>query len=535
MRAPPSKQRWPSASRGEAAEALAEACRWLADPITLELDENAYKLYRREGNSRSAGRLATLLALDNLEFRGDTAILDGWLQRAHRHLDEDRECADYGWLLAWEGHAELMVHNDSATAIANAVKAAAIGRALEIADLEVLALAVEGLALVTEGDVDQGMKRLDESCTAVIAGEVGDTSARATAICYLMDACDRVRDYDRAEQWCARAQEISRAIHLEALMGLCRPHYAVVLMWRGRWKEAEEQLLLGNEEIREFRPLMVVEGLVRLAELRWRQGRWEEASDLFDQVKHADLSQLGRAELALSQGRVDQAINLTDKYLRRIPAHDRIERAFGLDVGVRALIVAGRLEDAGACASELREIAARVRTDPMLATASLAEGMLAAASGSHELARVCLEDATDYYERHGAPFETARARLELATSLAALGRSEQAESEALAAVQSLETIGAEKEAARAASLLRQMNPHSELTVGMREQSGLSRPEMEVLRLLAQGLSNQEIAESLVLSVRTVERHISTIYGKLGVIGRAARAAATAYAVKRGLV
>jgi tetratricopeptide (TPR) repeat protein len=197
-------------------------------------------------------------------------------------------------------------------------------------------------------------------------------------------------------------------------------------MWHGRWKEAEEQLLLGNDEIREFRPAMIVEGLVRLGELRWRQGRWEEASELFEQVKQADLSQLGRAELALSLDHLDEARDLVEKYLRRIPTHDRIERAFGLEIGVRAAIAASRLEQAKEYAEELATIAAKVRTDPMLGGSCLAQGLLAAASGAHDQARACLEDATDYYARHGAPFEEARARLELARSLAALGRAEQA-------------------------------------------------------------------------------------------------------------
>lgn len=520
---------------GESLEALAETSRWLATPDILELDEQAYRAYRAEGNSRAAGRTAMWLAIDNLEFRGDTAVLDGWLQRAHRHLDEDRECAEYGWLLCWEAHTDLMVSNDSANAIAKSVRAARIGRDLAITDLEVLSLAIEGLALVTEGDVDQGMKRLDESCTAVITGEVGDINARATAICYLMDACDRVRDYDRAEQWCSRAQEFARRLNFDALMGVCRPHYAVVLMWRGRWQEAEEQLLLGNEEIRGFRPAMIVEGLVRLAELRWRQGRWDEADELFEQVKHADLSQLGRAELALSRGRPGEATNLVEKYLRRIPAHDRIERAFGLEIGVRAALASSNQERAREYTAELKAIAAKVRTYPMIAAACLAEGMLTAAAGDHDRARGCLEDATDYYERDEAPFEAARARVELARSLAALGEMETAASELQSAITSFEAIGAPKEAERAARLLVEVDPAAGRLSPSADGSGLSRRELEVVRLMANGLSNQEIAAELVLSVRTVERHISTIYQKIGVAGRSARAAVSAYAVKRGLI
>jgi DNA-binding NarL/FixJ family response regulator len=473
--------------------------------------------------------------MDNFEFRGDTAVLAGWLQRAHRLLDEDRDCADYGWLLAWEAHLALMVENDSAKAIANAVKAAEMGRSLQIGDLEVLALAAEGLALVTEGEVGLGMKRLDESCAAVMAGEVTDASARATTVCYLMDACDRVRDYDRAEQWCERAKEIARQIHLDSLMGVCRPHFAVVLMWHGRWKEAEEQLLLADAEVREIRPAMVVEGLVRLGELRWRQGRWEEAEELFERTRHADLSQLGRAELALSLGRLEEAGDLVAKYLRRIPPHDRIERAFGLDIGVRTAVANSDLMLARQYGGELNSIAKTVGTEPMVAAARLASGIISAATGSHAEARAALEDATDSYERHGAPFEAARARLELAKSLAALGRREQAVKECSLALELLKEIGAVKEAERAVGHLSEIDPSARLPVLPRDEHDLSRRELEVLQLLAKGMSNQEIAASYVLSIRTVERHISSIYDKIGAEGRSARAAASAYAVKRGLI
>jgi ATP/maltotriose-dependent transcriptional regulator MalT len=194
----------------------------------------------------------------------------------------------------------------------------------------------------------------------------------------------------------------------------------------------------------------------------------------------------------------------------------------------------GRLGEAPEHADELADIAARVGTDPMRAAGCLSHGLLAAARGELDLARTCLEDATDYYDRDGAPFEASRARLELATTLAALGRREQAEREALQALAALESVGAAMEAARAAAIVRQINPASGSRAELQDGSGLSPREIEVLELLAGGMSNHEIAESLVLSVRTVERHISTIYEKLGITGRAARAAATAYAIKRGL-
>jgi ATP/maltotriose-dependent transcriptional regulator MalT len=202
---------------------------------------------------------------------------------------------------------------------------------------------------------------------------------------------------------------------------------------------------------------------------------------------------------------------------------------------VRVGIAASTLERAKEYAEELAAIAARVSTDPMQAASRLVQGLLAAATGSHEQAQAHIEDATDYYERHGAPFEEARARLELAKSLAALGRIAQARKECQQAIDLLEEIGAVKETERATRLLLEIDPLAKRPSLAKDEAGLSRRELEVLGLLARGMSNQEIATSLVLSVRTVERHISTIYEKIGATGRSARAAASAYAVKRGLI
>ena len=519
---------------GEVTEALGEALWWLHDPATIDLRERAYRIYRRGSDKRSAARLATALSADYFEFRGETALAQGWMQRAHRLLEGEGECAELGWWHIWDGHATLMISNDADRAIERATAGAAIARRLGIVDMEMLGLSLEGLARVTAGDVAEGIRCLDEGTAAIVAGDMTDANAMATTICYMMDACDRIRDYDRAAQWCARALELIPVIRMPEIMAVCRPHYAVVLMWRGEWAEAESQLLQSNREIMGFRPAMVTEGIVRLAELRWRQGRWGEADELFEQAKTAELAQLGRAELALSRGDVDDAIDLAGRYLRRIPPNDRIERAFGLEVMVRALVEGGRPDEAAAHAAELRDIAARVATDPMRAAAALAAGVIAEAVHDHERARSCLEDAADLFERHGAPFEAARARVALARSLGGLDRIESALRELNSALASFQRMGAVKETESAMRLLRELDPGAARVLAARDESGLTTREIEVLRLIAGGRSNQEIADQLVLSIRTVERHISTIYEKLGATGKTARAAATAYAHQNGL-
>ena len=508
---------------------------WLHDEaITFEGRETAYRIYRERDDPLGAARVATAIALDSLEFRGQPAVAQGWLRTARRLLVGGHEAsAEFGWMLAWEAHLTLMISNDPKTAKPLAEEAVAIGRKLELIDLEMTALAFHGLALLTSGDVGEGMKRLDEAAAAVVSGDMMDRSAMATVICYLMDGCDRVRDYDRAAQWCARAKELGEMMGLPELVSFCRPHYAVVLMWRGDWTEAEAQLETGHREIMAFRPPMAVEGIVRLAELRWRQGRWDESQALFEEVKNEDLAQPGRGELALSEGHAEQAADLARTYLRRLPTEDRLERAPALDLLVRAQVACRGAEDAAPHVEELERIARHSGTNPMRAYAALARGVLEHANGNDDSARVALEDAVDFFEKDAAPFEAGRAQLRLSDVLLQMGRREPAAAAAAAALQAFRRIGASREAERAVAILGDLGaapPQGAVS----NPDGLTAREVEVLALIARGKTNQEIADELVLSIRTVERHISSIYDKVGTSGRSARAVVTAYALGNGI-
>lgn len=152
-------------------------------------------------------------------------------------------------------------------------------------DLEMLVQALEGWARVSQGEVAEGMRLLDGATAAAVAGEMTDLDAMTTACCYLISACEQVRDYERAAQWCDRVTQIAERWAYRLMFALCRSHYAGVLIWRGAWPEAEAELTAATEELAATHPAMAAEGIVKLAELRRRQGRLEEATAL-----------LGRAE-----------------------------------------------------------------------------------------------------------------------------------------------------------------------------------------------------------------------------------------------
>jgi ATP/maltotriose-dependent transcriptional regulator MalT len=269
---------------------------------------------------------------------------------------------------------------------------------------------------------------------------------------------------------------------------------------------------------------MVGDAIARLGELRRRQGRPDEAAELFARSESHSLSLLGRAALAFDRDQPAEAAELADRYLRRFAERGRVERSVGLEVAIKARVRLGERNAAEDALSELREIAARARTRPILAAVSSAEGALAAASGDDDDARRSFEDALDLLAACEAPFETGRVRLDLAATLNALGRPDQARREIEAAIECFREIGAEAERARAESMLEKLRESTrtpDATGG--PLAALSNRELEVLDLVAQGLTNRDIAGRLVLSEHTVNRHVANILRKLGLSSRAAAA------------
>lgn len=512
----------------EALEGLAAAAWWLGDTATVfDARERAYALYRGREDPGGAARLAIALAVDFNDARGEPAVAKGWLQRARRLLQDVDPVPEHGWLAFWEGLWSLP---DTAAARARGVETAELGRSLRVVDLEMAGLALEGLGLVSEGRVTEGMQRLDEASAAAVAGEVNDLSVVGVICCFLIYGCELVRDYDRAAQWCDIVTELAERRGMRHFFAYCRTHYSSVLIWQGAWADAERELLAATDELLVTRAGLAMDGVVRLGELRRLQGRWDEATRLFAQAGGHPLAQLGRAQLALDQGDPRTALHLAERFLRGIPAEDRTERAAGLGLLVRAQTDLGSFEEARMSCAELQRVAATIGTTSMQALAAHTEGVLAVADGAYDLARRRLEDAIDLYERSGAPGEMARARQNLAEALRQLGLSETATQEARLALETLERLGAAKEAERASRFLAGASA-AEIS-SQPEGSPLTPREVEVLRLVAEGLSNHEIATRLVLSEHTVHRHLSNVLRKLDV---PSRAAAGAYAVRHGLV
>jgi DNA-binding CsgD family transcriptional regulator len=373
------------------------------------------------------------------------------------------------------------------------------------------------------------MQRLEEANMAAAVGEMTDIDATCTTYTCLIYACERTRDLEQAAQWCAHLKELSSRWSHQLAFAQCRSHFANLLMWQGEWAAAEAELLEATRSLESTYSALAAENLLRLAELRARQGRFAEAEALLTQAESGpykllggDLCLLGRASLALEQDAPDTAVGLAERFLRGLPVDDKMRQVAALELMVKAQVARDEVARASNALVELSAITATLSTRPMQASARFAAGLVFAAQNNRDSAKACFMDAVDWWTRSHMPFQAAQARVQLARVLAAFGRHLEATEETRSALAVLRTLGATREIERATALLRRL----EGPPAARDGTGqvLTKRELQVLRLIARGLSNKEIALQLIVSEHTVHRHVANIFAKLNLPSRAAAAA-----------
>jgi LuxR family transcriptional regulator, maltose regulon positive regulatory protein len=505
---------------------------------TFDAAERAFGRYRELGDDLGSARVAILIANASYDFTGDIPVARGWIGRALRLLEGAAPSRELAFTYGFDGHLAIFREQRPAHALERAEQAADIARILGNIDMEMTAVALQGLALTTLGQVAAGAALLDESCASLMSGEVEDRLLGSLILCYVVAACDRTRDFDRADAWCRAMTDLCTRWSIDAMVASCRTQYASVLFSRGTWDEAEVELETASASLSAERPGMAADAIVRLGELRRRQGRTQEAESLSGQAdSHAHRAQayprvlLLRGGLALDRGAPAEASKLARRYLRAVDPGDHALRVPGLELEVRAAVASGRIDErTEEAVNELRVAASSIGTLPLRGSASFAEGIVFETRGDAERAKAALEDAVDLFVRAGTPFEEAEARVALASVLGGMGDGRQADAEAEVAERTFARLGAARDAARAAAMIHAGPPPS-----ARDPAGLSPREREVLALVASGKSNEEISQDLFLSVRTVERHVSNIYAKLGASGRTARVVAAEHARRLGLV
>lgn len=499
----------------EAWEGLSRAAWWQGDQeATFAARECAYRAYRRGEDPCGAARMAMWLASDHLDFRGDDAVASAWLRRGRGLLADCEPCAEHGYVALLQADIALLAESDPATAARLAQEALDLGRRIPDAGVEVVSLAILGSALVACGDIADGLARLDECAALAVGEEFPETAAPGWALCHTVSACADAGDFGRAAQWCRALHRWSAAWHARHFFGICRTAYGEVLATGGDWPSAEQELESAIEDLRSTRPALAAPTSVRLGRLRMRQGDLEGARALFESALPLPHAILAVGELALVGGDAAAAADAADRVLRRLGDASVLDRFPALELLARARADGGDAHGAGAAAGELERVAARLATPYMRGRARMVSAHVLAAAGEHDGARQAAEDAADLFAACAAPYEAASARLLLSAALEALGRRERAQAEARAGRDALALLGARAHDRPPAS------------------DELSARELDVLRLVAQGCSDAQIAERLFLSPHTVHRHIANVRTKLRV---PSRAAAVAHATRHGLL
>ena len=517
----------------EVYEELAWAYWWLNDAVKVfDLRTRAYNLFLRDDNKHGASRTSCWIGLDYIEFKGEFAVASGWFQRAANLLEGLPDSPELAMIKLLKARWSFQVEKNAEQAFRLIDESLKISKSLQNIDGEMLAEALKGFILVVEGRAAEGMPLLDDATLLALTSEKGDIKFTTITCCYLIDACERIRDYERASQWCNNVKEICKRWKYKAMFANCRMKYAGVLMWKGAWKEAEDELQSASMELKKLRPVQVNACTVRLADLKRRQGNWEEAEKLLGKVESHPLIHLYSAYLCYDRGEYENALSMAERYIRRFSPDEKAEKTAAAELLVRIYAKLERFEEAGKMLTELGEITGAMNTAPMRGAFLSAEGNLNLALNNYETAKQNLEDAVDIYDRIAAPFEEARCRVSLSEALINLKLYPQAEAELNSAEIIFKQLGAGKDLEKVTRTLKNLYKKNAEISNEYEFTGR---ELEVLRLIANGKNNEEIAEKLFLSIRTVEKHITNIYSKMGVSGKSARAYAASYSVKHKLV
>jgi DNA-binding CsgD family transcriptional regulator len=501
------------AERAEDLELLATSAYMLGrDADYFDALERAHHAHLDAGHHLRAAYCALWIGV-NLLLQREVGPATGWIARAQRLVDrEDRDCVERGYLLIpamfrHEARGEL----EAAAAVAG--EAVAIGDRFGDRDLFALAAQSQGSFRVMEGEVEEGLTLLDEAMVAVSAGELSPIVS-GLVYCGVILGCQAAYDPQRAHEWTtALTGWCEQQPDMVAFTGRCLTHRAELMWLHGAWPEAlEEARRAGRRSAEGKNALAAGEALYVEGEVLRLQGELDAAELAYRAASRSGREpQPGLALLRLAQGDGGAAAAAIRRALDET-SEDAL-RARLLPACVEIMLAAGELDPARDAAQELTRIAGRHEAAMLGAMAAHARSTVELAVGDARAALVSARHAAGAWQQLEAPFEAARARALVGLACRALGDRDTAAFELEAARGIFAGLGAAPELARAEALLQPTAPH-----------GLTAREQEVLRLVAGGKSNREIAAELVLSEHTVARHMQNIFAKLGVSSRTAASA-----------
>lgn len=504
----------------EGHDGLGLALWWLRDvDAAIAHREQAYAAFRARGDLALALRVARWLATEYLEAVGNEPASRGWLARAEGLAEQLPDGPHGGWFALTRGR----LRPNPADALEDAERAIAAGREHRDPDLEASGLALLGLGLVERGDVDAGMTRLDEAMAAATGGEVTDAAVFGDVCCLVTRAAEDAGDVSRLMRWNEVVMAFMERSGHAGLLEFCGTCCAEVLIANGQLEEAEGWLVRTLRELEGtgYRA-RCVHPAAKFAELRMLQGRIEDAERLLSGYEDRADALRATARLHLLRGETAVAAALLHRRLNQVG--DGLLAAPLLALLVEVQVARGDAASATETAERLATIARSTGQARQVAVADLALGRAAATAGDAG-ARERLEAAVDTFTELEMPLEAAVGRIELATLLAD-AEPAVAANEARLAVEAAERAGAGALADRAAALARDLGGPAR--TGPKLLGLLSKRETEVLRLLAEGLSNAEIAARLFISTKTAGNHVGNVLSKLNL---RSRSEAASYAVR----
>jgi DNA-binding NarL/FixJ family response regulator len=478
----------------------------------------AHHLWLRGGGAERAARCAFWHAL-GLFFRGDLAPAMGWVARGGRLLEASRPgSVEQAWLRMLTALPRLF--EGDADVYSSFVEAGEIAERFADPDATMFARLGRGYALILQGRVAEGMALLDEVMVSVTADEVAPVLT-GIAYCQVIALCQAVFDLRRAREWTeALTRWCDSQPDLVPFRGNCLVHRCEILQLQGAWTDALESARQACEWLA-GPPAWDVLGSAyyQLAEIQRLRGELAEAEESYRQASLAGRDpEPGMSLLRVAQGRIDLAVPAIRRALDEV--QDPIARSRLLPAGVEVMLEAEDVGAARAASDELAGIAAQLDASYLNALSADATGAVLLAEGDPRAALTKLRAAHRSWRELETPHQAARVRVLIGAACRELGDGASAELEFEAARGVLEQLGAGSDLERLARL-----------AGSSRPGGLSQREGEVLTLLATGKTNRAIATELFISEKTVARHVSNIFTKLGL---SSRAEATAYAFKHGL-
>jgi DNA-binding CsgD family transcriptional regulator len=480
----------------------------------------AHHSFLDRGDHEGAARSASWLGFGLLQ-RGALAPASGWLARAERLLDEAHiDCAVRGYLLI-PSAIQRIVQGDAEAGCAVFDRAAEIARRFGDRDLASLACHGRGRALIRLGQTAAGVALLDEAMVSVVAGEVSPMLA-GDVYCSVLEGCQETFDLRRAYEWTTSlAQWCATQPGLVRYRGECLLYRAEIMQLRGKWHDAAQDAHTACELLAS-RP-MAGAAFYRVGEIHRLRGEYAQAEAAYARANESGRKpQPGLSLLRLAQGQVHVAAASIRGVL--LDTVNRAARARALAAAVEILLAARDLEGARNAAGELAAIAAAIDA-PLLHSASMqASGAVLLAAEDVPAASAPLRRAWEGWRELGMPHEEAQTCLLLATVCERRGDQEGRRLELDAARRLFAQLDARHGLARIAQQAK-VDPR-------RAAGALSARESQVLRLIAAGKTNREIAQELFISEKTVARHVSNIFDKLGA---SSRAGAAALAYQRNLI